>query len=72
MSEQHRVVPMRLFANWEVDRAAPNSVPRLVDIIYIKLICFKSLYDDVNAINTAQANRTRRYIGAACRPASGS
>ncbi|KFD64965.1 hypothetical protein M514_11548, partial [Trichuris suis] len=41
--EQCKIVPMRLFATWEVDRACSNCVPRLCCLSFNRLTIFRSL-----------------------------
>uniref|UniRef100_A0A5S6R4D5 Phosphofurin acidic cluster sorting protein 2 n=1 Tax=Trichuris muris TaxID=70415 RepID=A0A5S6R4D5_TRIMR len=41
--EQCKIVPMRLIATWEVDRACANSVPRLCYLSFSRLTIFRSL-----------------------------
>ncbi|CDW52897.1 Pacs-1 domain containing protein [Trichuris trichiura] len=41
--EQSKIVPMRLFATWEVDRACSNCVPRLCCLSFNRLTIFRSL-----------------------------
>uniref|UniRef100_A0A914X1I2 Phosphofurin acidic cluster sorting protein 1/2 N-terminal C2 domain-containing protein n=1 Tax=Plectus sambesii TaxID=2011161 RepID=A0A914X1I2_9BILA len=48
--QQFRVVPMRLFATWEVDRPSPNSVPRVCSMSLTRLTVLKPLDTDVTSL----------------------
>ncbi|XP_054722082.1 phosphofurin acidic cluster sorting protein 1-like [Uloborus diversus] len=43
-------VPMKLFAAWEVDRTAPNCIPRLCTLNLTRLVLLKPVTGDVNSV----------------------
>uniref|UniRef100_A0A8C9WJQ1 Si:ch211-126j24.1 n=1 Tax=Scleropages formosus TaxID=113540 RepID=A0A8C9WJQ1_SCLFO len=44
------VVPMNLFATWEIDRSSPSCVPRLCSLTLKKLVVLKELDKDLNSV----------------------
>ncbi|XP_034192597.1 phosphofurin acidic cluster sorting protein KrT95D isoform X2 [Osmia lignaria lignaria] len=48
-----RPVPMKLFATWEVDRTAPNCIPRLCSLTLTRLIILRPLGSDLTSISIA-------------------
>ncbi|XP_076235348.1 phosphofurin acidic cluster sorting protein KrT95D isoform X2 [Calliopsis andreniformis] len=48
-----RPVPMKLFATWEVDRTAPNCIPRLCSLTLTRLVILRPLGSDLNSISIA-------------------
>ncbi|XP_015191775.1 PREDICTED: phosphofurin acidic cluster sorting protein 2 isoform X3 [Polistes dominula] len=45
-----RPVPMKLFAAWEVDRTAPNCIPRLCSLTLTRLVTLRPLGSDLTSI----------------------
>ncbi|XP_053994377.1 phosphofurin acidic cluster sorting protein 2 isoform X3 [Hylaeus volcanicus] len=48
-----RPVPMKLFATWEVDRTAPNCIPRLCSLTLSRLVILRPLGSDLTSISIA-------------------
>ncbi|CAK9822163.1 Phosphofurin acidic cluster sorting protein 2 [Anthophora retusa] len=48
-----RPVPMKLFATWEVDRTAPNCIPRLCSLTLSRLVFLRPLGSDLTSISIA-------------------
>ncbi|XP_012153640.1 phosphofurin acidic cluster sorting protein KrT95D isoform X3 [Megachile rotundata] len=48
-----RPVPMKLFATWEVDRTAPNCIPRLCSLTLTRLVTLRPLGSDLTSISIA-------------------
>ncbi|XP_076665880.1 phosphofurin acidic cluster sorting protein KrT95D isoform X2 [Andrena cerasifolii] len=48
-----RPVPMKLFATWEVDRTAPNCIPRLCSLTLSRLVILRPLGVDLTSISIA-------------------
>ncbi|KRX98662.1 Phosphofurin acidic cluster sorting protein 2 [Trichinella pseudospiralis] len=46
--EKGRVVPMRLFATWEIDRACSSSVPRLCCIVLNRLTILRPFEQELS------------------------
>ncbi|XP_033107940.1 phosphofurin acidic cluster sorting protein 2-like isoform X2 [Anneissia japonica] len=58
------VVPMKLFATWEVDRTSPNCIPRLCSLRLTRLCVLKPLENDLSsliiAVRMQSSKRTLR------------
>ncbi|XP_076646173.1 phosphofurin acidic cluster sorting protein KrT95D isoform X3 [Halictus rubicundus] len=48
-----RPVPMKLFATWEVDRTAPDCIPRLCSLTLTRLVVLRPLGSDLTSISIA-------------------
>ncbi|KZC06685.1 Phosphofurin acidic cluster sorting protein 2 [Dufourea novaeangliae] len=48
-----RPVPMKLFATWEVDRTAPDCIPRLCSLTLTRLVILRPLGSDLTSISIA-------------------
>lgn len=63
MAPANKPMSMKLFASWEVDRSAPNCIPRLCSLRLTRLEMLKSLESDVTAIIIAvRMQSTKRTL----------
>ncbi|XP_071833393.1 phosphofurin acidic cluster sorting protein 2-like isoform X3 [Apostichopus japonicus] len=63
MAPLNKPMSMKLFASWEVDRSAPNCIPRLCSLRLTRLEMLKSLESDVTAIIIAvRMQSTKRTL----------
>ncbi|KRZ94889.1 Phosphofurin acidic cluster sorting protein 2 [Trichinella sp. T8] len=66
--EKGRVVPMRLFATWEIDRACSSSVPRLCCIVLNRLTILRPFEQELSYLGF---KRTLRSNDVAVLPVNG-
>ncbi|XP_031831293.1 phosphofurin acidic cluster sorting protein KrT95D isoform X2 [Nomia melanderi] len=58
-----RPVPMKLFATWEVDRTAPDCIPRLCSLTLTRLVILRPLGSDLTSISIAvKMHGTKRTL----------
>ncbi|KRX28125.1 Phosphofurin acidic cluster sorting protein 2 [Trichinella nelsoni] len=69
--EKGRVVPMRLFATWEIDRACSSSVPRLCCIVLNRLTILRPFEQELSYLVIAGFKRTLRSNDVAVLPVNG-
>uniref|UniRef100_A0A915D5R2 Phosphofurin acidic cluster sorting protein 2 n=1 Tax=Ditylenchus dipsaci TaxID=166011 RepID=A0A915D5R2_9BILA len=60
VNKQAVVVPMRFYANWDVDRTSSSAIQRTLSMIFTRLVLTKTLSTDISLIIAVRMQGTRR------------
>ncbi|XP_078673338.1 phosphofurin acidic cluster sorting protein 2-like isoform X19 [Branchiostoma floridae x Branchiostoma belcheri] len=55
-------VPMKLFSSWEVERTAPNCIPRLCSLTLTRLVVLKPLETDLTSVLIAVKMQSSKRV----------